>query len=536
MLAATFGDAAPRAYDPLNWDSPGTKQDNRLRGRLAPDASNRSAPAPVGHAGHVSPHATPVVAAARAHTTALGAWPHGVAVAPPANQQAGSSADTAERSRDELPIEDEPDEDQCSEQESGSDSGTARAELADLRAKQAKTERHTAHIDAGLRQCCEQVASLKRGQRTLQDGQLALQDGLRQLQVLLQEHLAAIPAPQLEPEPAEFAGYGLEEGEEVQHEDQEESAPPPGETPSPGPSIDPHSLSPGPTPASMLGAAKLTFPKFSEGRDVDYFFTSAERYFRLCGVHRSIWVSFTLTHMPQYADWWDAHAAGLAEHLSSDWEHFVQVIKGFCNMTNKPVVARNKLLRIAQGSTPLASYNSTFLRLMRDSSTAPTEPWLVSAYLNGLSDATLRRAVTLHNGGAWHDVTHLVQHVSTLTAFDRSANAPTAHGHFRAGKPNQGNAKPSYAGALKARQPAPGQRPAFKPTGAQRTGVAPARQQLPRVNAADVQPRDSRKPRHSGRGRPRPASHPGFTVPKGLSRAAAMQYVADKLDELGQRG
>jgi hypothetical protein len=108
--------------------------------------------------------------------------------------------------------------------------------------------------------------------------------------------------------------------------------------------------------------------------------------------------------------------------MHQDWVYFKSVIKEFCLTGDKATTARGKLLKLTQGTMSLSTYNSTFMRLVRDSHTGPAEPWLVTLYLNGLFDRTLRRAVALQNGNEWRDVTALIKHVSTITAFDNSVS------------------------------------------------------------------------------------------------------------------
>ncbi len=302
---------------------------------------------------------------------------------------------------------------------------------------------------------------------------------------------------ELEPEPSD------EEGEEGELQD----APPQGEpfpvtaptTPHPQPQ--PH----GTAPASLLGAAKASFPKLNVKGDVDAFFGAATRYFELCGVHPSIWVKYTLAHVHTYADWWDAHCETLPEHLKSDWLYFQSVMRGFALTADKPTAARGKLLHISQGSTSLPAYNQSFMQLVRDSRTPPTDPLLITLYLDGLADRSLRRSVALHNGRPWMDVTQLIQHVSTITALERSANLAPRPPHPAAGGrgiPKQGafGAKPQAA--LRAAAPRPFKREHGKP-------------QQKTLNAAWTQP--AAKPKAGKRGGHR--GRGGKAAPKGDATA-----------------
>lgn len=151
-----------------------------------------------------------------------------------------------------------------------------------------------------------------------------------------------------------------------------------------------------------------------------------------------MWVKFALVHMGKLADWWQLHTCTVPAHLHTDWDYFQEVILDFCLTGDKATVARGKLLKLSQGSMSVPSYNSAFMRLVRDSHTGPAEPWLTTLYLNGLTDRSLRRSVALENGQQWSDVTQLIKHVSQITAFEgsfspttRSPPAPTGPGKWQ---------------------------------------------------------------------------------------------------------
>ena len=170
----------------------------------------------------------------------------------------------------------------------------------------------------------------------------------------------------------------------------------------------------------MLGQAKLEFPRFESKNGLDLFFAKVERYFALCDTHPSIWVQYTVMSLDAYAEWWDTHLLTAPEHCAHDWEYFKATIRRFAVSGDPRTYALSKLLDIRQGSWSLPSYCQNFMRLVNDSKTCPDQPWLIPRFLKGLNDNTLRRAATSNNGARWNSITDLLQHVTTLTAFDNS--------------------------------------------------------------------------------------------------------------------
>ncbi len=164
-----------------------------------------------------------------------------------------------------------------------------------------------------------------------------------------------------------------------------------------------------------LGLAKPVFPKYTTNSDIDTFFASAERYFRLCGTDPALYVDYTLLAMPQYSMWWQQHVlAHPADALS--WDTFKLTIRQFLTTDDPSTSAMGKLLRLKQHDMSAADYSARFMQLVRDANCQPTDTWLTIHYLQNMSDTSLIRAASSNNGQKWNSITDLVQHVNTITA------------------------------------------------------------------------------------------------------------------------
>jgi hypothetical protein len=148
-----------------------------------------------------------------------------------------------------------------------------------------------------------------------------------------------------------------------------------------------------------------------------------------------------------YAEWWDTHLQTAPEHCATDWAYFKATIRRFAVTSDPRANALSKLLDIRQGSWSLPSYCQNFLRLVNDSKTCPDQSWLIPRFLKGLNDHALRRAASSNNGVQWASITDLLQHVTTLTAFDSNINQDAKpRDHPAAGKYSHksGNAKKDF--------------------------------------------------------------------------------------------
>jgi Retrotransposon gag protein len=197
--------------------------------------------------------------------------------------------------------------------------------------------------------------------------------------------------------------------------------------------------------SALLGRAKLDFPKYIPKDGLDLFFSQAQRYFRLCGTDPSVWVEYAVMSLSIYAEWWEKHLLTAPLHCATDWEHFKTTIHRFAVVGDPRANALSKLLDIRQGSWSLPLYCQNFMRLVHDSKTSPDESWLIPRFLKGLNDQALRRAAASNNGVEWKSITDLLQHVTTLTAFDHSnINDAKPRDHPAAGKQKFNQNKKDY--------------------------------------------------------------------------------------------
>jgi hypothetical protein len=169
------------------------------------------------------------------------------------------------------------------------------------------------------------------------------------------------------------------------------------------------------TAQAHLGSAKPMFPKYTASTDIDIYFDSVERYFRLCGTDESYHIDYTLLAIPQFSTWWQAHVVAhpLAAH---SWDTFKTTIKQFLMKEDPHTAAMGKLLRIRQNDMSVADYCTRFMQLVRDSNCQPTDQWLPVHLLQNMNDTSLIRAASSNNGQKWHNITDLVQHLNTITA------------------------------------------------------------------------------------------------------------------------
>lgn len=174
-----------------------------------------------------------------------------------------------------------------------------------------------------------------------------------------------------------------------------------------------------PPPSSQtvnaLGVAKPLFPKYTATTDIEIYFDSVERYFRLCGTDAAYHIDYTLLAIPQFSTWWQAHVAAHPLEAHS-WDHFKATIKQFLMKEDPHTAAMGKLLRIKQNDMTVADYCTRFMQLVRDSNCKPTDQWLPVHLLQNMNDTSLIRAASSNNGQKWHNITDLVQHLNAITA------------------------------------------------------------------------------------------------------------------------
>jgi hypothetical protein len=145
-----------------------------------------------------------------------------------------------------------------------------------------------------------------------------------------------------------------------------------------------------PTPSAHanLGSAKPLFPKYTASTDIDIYFDSVERYFRLCGTDEQYHIDYTLLAIPQFSTWWQAHVTAHPLDAHS-WDNFKATIKQFLMKEDPHTAAMGKLLRLRQNDMSVADYCTRFMQLVRDSNCQPTDQWLPVHLLQNMNDTSL---------------------------------------------------------------------------------------------------------------------------------------------------
>jgi regulator of replication initiation timing len=205
---------------------------------------------------------------------------------------------------------------------------------------------------------------------------------------------------------------------------------------------------PPPTPSTQasLGIAKPLFPKYSASTDIDIYFDSVERYFRLCGTDEKHHIDYTLLAIPQFSTWWQAHVTAHPLDAHS-WDNFKATIKQFLMKEDPHTAAMGKLLRLKQNDMSVADYCTRFMQLVRDSNCQPTDQWLPVHLLQNMNDTSLIRAASSNNGQKWHNITDLVQHLNAITALRPSFTARN-NGRQGTDRNQRGRGAGQYRGAF----------------------------------------------------------------------------------------
>jgi hypothetical protein len=197
--------------------------------------------------------------------------------------------------------------------------------------------------------------------------------------------------------------------------------------------MEPEGVIPPTATHAHLGIAKPLFPKYTAATDIDIYFDSVERYFRLCGTDERHHIDYTLLAIPQFSTWWQAHVTAHPLDAHS-WDSFKTTIKQFLMKEDPHTAAMGKLLRLKQNEMSVSEYCTRFMQLVRDANCQPTDQWLPVHLLQNMNDTSLIRAASSNNGQKWHTITDLVQHLNAITALRPSFTTHNNADHKQRGR------------------------------------------------------------------------------------------------------
>jgi len=198
-----------------------------------------------------------------------------------------------------------------------------------------------------------------------------------------------------------------------------------------------------PSNRPSLSSAKLPpLPTYKHG-NVDNHFALLETYFRLTNTPAELHIDYALLSMPQVLNFWQMLADRDPERVT--WLFFKDSVTTYLQGSRHTNQALSKLLRYKQNNQNVSAYAKYFLQLVNDSNTNPSEAWLVSHFVMGLSDPHLRRTLASNNGEMWQDVLQLVQHLTKVTAYEQ----PALHGNGLNNKHRHNTLQPQLAGTYR---------------------------------------------------------------------------------------
>jgi hypothetical protein len=177
-------------------------------------------------------------------------------------------------------------------------------------------------------------------------------------------------------------------------------------------------------------SAKLPpLPMYKHG-NVDNHFNLLETYFRLAHTPAALHIDYALMSMPSVMSFWHMYAARNPARVH--WTAFKETVATYLQGTRHTNQALGKLLRCKQNAQSASAYAKYFLQLVQDSNTDPSEAWLISHFVMGLSDSHLRRTLASNNGDTWTDVLQLIQHLTKIVAYEDAARAEGSTKHYHA--------------------------------------------------------------------------------------------------------